>query len=451
MLDIQSQSQLADALQELPAALQARIEIELPSKFREWFVPKRFKIAHGGRNGTKSTSIGIMLILLGSIRKLRILCAREVQKSIEQSVYLLLKGVIERYKLTNYQVLRDRITASNGTEIMFRGLAAETIDSVRSLDGVDICWVEEGAAVRERSWNILIPTIRKPGSEIWVSYNPELETDYVHKHLTKSGRPDVMVTEINITDNPWASQEMWTEFAIASSKDPVMFAHTWLGQCLPAVIGAIYAKQLSHAEHDHRITRVPYDPSAATLISFDIGYSDYTSMVCGHHVGLERRIFHAYEHHLEETSHYIDHIKTHKWRVDHIELPHDAYAKRINAGAGKTVYDEFRKAFPNARIKTAEEVHRNAVSVVQGIQHARKMMAYTYIDKDCEVLIEALRRYRWHINATGQQTTPVHDEYSHMADAWRYWHLHDNIGSRLRANPNNESRDRRDRTLLKPY
>lgn len=441
-------SVLHEALAELPDHLQVAVKIQLPAKFRAWFRPRRYKVAKGGRNGTKSTSIGIILLLLGSIRKLRILCAREVQKSIEQSVYLLLRGVIERYSLTGYRVMRDKIVHDNGTEFLFRGLGTETIDSVRSLDSVDICWVEEAAAVRERSWRILIPTIRKPGSEIWISYNPELDTDYVHKEITLSGRPDVLVTEIGIMDNPWASNEMWTEFALDRAKDETMWAHTWLGQCLPAVIGAIYAKQLSQAEADGRICKVPYDASLPTLFAFDIGYSDYTSMIAGHHVGLERRIFHAFEDHLQETGYYIDYIRRHSWRVDHIELPHDAYARRINAGAGKTVYDEMRRAFPNARIKTADQVHASKVSVVQGIQHARKMAGYTYIDKDATLLIEALRRYRWHINQHGQSTNPVHDEYSHMADAWRYWQLHDSIGSRIRANIDTT---RRDRHLLKPY
>ena len=148
------------ALQKAPS-LDAYTRVEMPVKFRPWFQPKRYKIAHGGRNGAKSTTIALMLLLLGMAAPLSILCAREIQKSIDQSVYRLLKGLIEKYGLqSNYRVLRDRIIGSNGTEFLFRGLSNETIDSVRSLEGIDICWVEEAAVVRERSWRLLIPTIR---------------------------------------------------------------------------------------------------------------------------------------------------------------------------------------------------------------------------------------------------------------------------------------------------
>lgn len=436
-------SSVYKALQGAPS-LAAYTRVEMPVKFRPWFEPRRYKIAHGGRCGAKSTTIALMLLLLGMAAPLSILCAREVQKSIDQSVYRLLKGLIEKYGLQgHYRVLRDRIVGANGTEFLFRGLSNETIDSVRSLEGIDICWIEEAAVVRERSWRLLIPTIRKPGSEIWISYNPELDNDYVHKHITKSGRSDMLVTEIGIIDNPWASEEMWAEFVHDKQQDEVMWAHTWMGRCLPAVQGAIYAKQMAALEADNRLCRVPYNPSAPVLLAVDIGFSDYTSLILGHHVGLERQIFHAFEDHLQETSYYIDYLKQRKWRIDVIELPHDAYAKRINAGQGKTVYDEFRKAFPNASIKTAEQAHATAVPLLDGIQHARKMMANTYIDKDnCTCLVESLRRYRWHINQHDQQTTPVHDQYSHTADGFRYWHLHDNIGLRAKKQIDTTHRDR---------
>ena len=442
-------SSVYKALQTAPALAQFN-RVEMPEKFRPWFNPWRYKIAHGGRCGAKSTTIGLMLLTLGMGAPLTILCAREVQKSIDQSVHRLLRNLIEKYRLgSHYRVLRDRIVGANGTEFLFRGLSDETIDSVRSLEGVDICWIEEAAVVRERSWRLLIPTIRKAGSEIWASYNPELENDWIHKHLTLSGRKDVLVTQIGIVDNPWASAESWAEFAHDKTVDSVMWAHTWMGACLPAVQGAIYAKQMAELEAGNRLCQVPYNKGSQVLLAMDIGFSDYCSLILGHHVGLERHIFHAFEDHLQETDYYIDHIRSNGWRIDVIELPHDAYAKRINAGNGKTVYDEMRRAFPNARIKTAEEVHRTAVSLLDGIQNARKLTKNTYIDKDnCACLVESLRRYRWHINNNGQQTTPVHDEYSHPADAYRYWQLYDSLASRTKK-PTDTSH--RDRALLRPF
>src|SRR5690606_19695553 len=163
---------------------------EFPSKLKPLFQPYRYKVAYGGRGATKSWGFARALLIQGAQRKLRILCTREVQKSIKDSVHSLLSDQIQAMGLGHiYQVLQTEIRGVNGTEFLFAGLSTQTVESIKSYEGVDICWVEEARAVSKRSWSILIPTIRKEGSEIWVSFNPELDTDETYVRFVVNPPP----------------------------------------------------------------------------------------------------------------------------------------------------------------------------------------------------------------------------------------------------------------------
>ena len=150
------------------------VEAEFPEKLAPLFEPMRYKIAEGGRGGAKSWSIARALVIKGSKKKLLILCAREVQKSIKDSVYRLLVDQINLLGLqARYTITKTSIKGKNGTEFFFEGLRHNP-NGIKSYEGIDIVWVEEAATVSKHSWGILIPTIRKDGSEIWFSFNPQL-------------------------------------------------------------------------------------------------------------------------------------------------------------------------------------------------------------------------------------------------------------------------------------
>ena len=161
---------------------------EFPRKLQFLFRPNTWKIAWGGRAGMKSWGFARALLLLGTQRPLRILCGREVQKSIADSVHYLLKSQIKLLGLESfYQVLETSIRGVNGTEFIFSGLRALNIDSVKSKEAINICWIEEAQSVSERSWQVIIPTIlRNSGAEIWVSFNPDLETDPTYQRCIVS-------------------------------------------------------------------------------------------------------------------------------------------------------------------------------------------------------------------------------------------------------------------------
>ena len=155
----------------------AMIDIEIPKAYRFLFKPKRYKAVYGGRGSGKSHSIARALMVMGMQKKLRIVCAREIQKSIKDSVHKLLSDLVQEYNLRDfYRVLETEIRGANGTEFIFRGLKHNTRD-LKSLEGADIVWIEEAENVSDNSYEILIPTIRKEASEIWASFNVKNVSD----------------------------------------------------------------------------------------------------------------------------------------------------------------------------------------------------------------------------------------------------------------------------------
>ena len=194
--------------------------------------PARYKVAYGGRGSGKSWGFADALLLMALERKVRILCAREVQKSIKDSVHRLLGDRIEAMGLSGkFNVLRDEIRCVTGSQFLFSGLANTTIDSIKSFEGVDICWVEEAQSVSEQSWEILIPTIREPGSEIWISFNPSETTDPTYVRFVLKPPPDAMVHKINWDSNPFFPVELQKEKDYLYSTDPEAAEHVWGGGC----------------------------------------------------------------------------------------------------------------------------------------------------------------------------------------------------------------------------
>ena len=191
---------------------------------------RRHKVARGGRGGGKSWCIARLLLLMGIDSKLRILCAREIQKSIRDSVHKLLADQIEVMGLSYfYDVQSTTIKGLNGTEFLFTGLQDHTSQSIKSYEGCDICWIEEAARVSGHSANILIPTIRKAGSELWWSYNPEQEDDFVHANIAR--RQDSLVIDVSFRDNPWFPAELEQERLALKALNDDLYQHIWEGKC----------------------------------------------------------------------------------------------------------------------------------------------------------------------------------------------------------------------------
>ena len=202
-----------------------------PPAFDFLLGPGRYKIAYGGRGSAKSWSVARVLVSLGAIQPLNILCAREFQVSIADSVHRLLASQIDALGLgAEYTVTQREIKSRCGTSFIFRGLHVNP-RGLNSLEGIDICWVEEADLVSNESWEVLVPTIRRPGSEIWATFNPRAERDPTYQRFVVNPPPDALVRKVSWRDNPWFPAELAAERDYLQRIDPDAYAHIWEGEC----------------------------------------------------------------------------------------------------------------------------------------------------------------------------------------------------------------------------
>lgn len=204
--------------------------LAIPAVFSGLFEPHRYKVFYGGRGGGKSWAMADALLTLMRGRRLRVLCARELQRSIRDSVHRLLRDrIIARNLGGEFQVLDTCIRHESGGEILFAGLR-HNVAELKSFEGVDICWVEEGQKVSQESWDILLPTIRKEGSEIWISMNPDGPNDPTWTEFVLSPKPDSVVRKVLYCDNPWFPDTLEKERAECERRDPDKYRWIWLGE-----------------------------------------------------------------------------------------------------------------------------------------------------------------------------------------------------------------------------
>jgi phage terminase large subunit len=214
-------------------------------KFAPLLKQARYKVFYGGRGGAKSWIIARVLIRLAAQNRLRILCARQFQTSIADSVHRLLCDQIEAMGLSDQFKITDKsIESLTGSEFIFKGLE-KSIREIKSLEGIDICWVEEAQSVSHNNWEILIPTIRKEGSEIWVSFNPDDENDATYQRFVVNAQPDWVVVKVGWEDNPWFPSTLDAERRYMLATDPEVYEHVWGGSCRKISEAIIFGKRVS--------------------------------------------------------------------------------------------------------------------------------------------------------------------------------------------------------------
>ena len=206
-------------------------KVQIPKKLRPVFEGKaRYRGAFGGRGSAKSQSFATMILIYGMVKPLTILCAREIQNSIKDSVLKELKALVSHYGWHDrYELGVNYIKGYNGTEFIFRGLSDQTADSIKSYSQIDICWIEEADKVSERSWNFLLPTIRKPGSEIWLTWNPEREGSATDVRFKMNTPPKSKIVEMNWRDNPWFPKELEELRLYDMQTNKKKYDHIWEG------------------------------------------------------------------------------------------------------------------------------------------------------------------------------------------------------------------------------
>ena len=205
--------------------------MHIADKFRPLLTEHyRYKLYWGGRAGGKSYAFADCLLLLARSKRLFVACVREVQNSIKDSVYKLLKDRADNYGFAEYAFYEDRIENTvTGSKFIFKGLKDQNAGNIKSLEGVDICWIEEGQNISKKSWDVLEPTIRKSGSEIWVSMNREQENDPIWKEIAAHPDEKTFVCRINYYENPYCPEEMFYSAKRCKEQNPDDYEHIWLG------------------------------------------------------------------------------------------------------------------------------------------------------------------------------------------------------------------------------
>lgn len=398
--------------------LMPELNADFPEPLQFLFEPHRYKVLYGGRGGAKSWGVARALLLMGTQKPLRILCAREFQTSIKESVHHLLESQIEELKLGGfYSVQKAEIAGANGTQIVFTGLHNNT-SGIKSFEAIDIAWVEEAQSVSQKSWNDLIPTIRKAGAEIWVTFNPELATDETYQRFVVNPPADAVVRKINWRDNPWFNDTILpAERLDALKRDPESYQNIWEGECVSTLKGAIYAKEIKAAEEEGRICKVPYDAFKQVHTFFDLGWADNTSIWFAQSVGQELHLIDYYSNSMQPLQHYIQLMQSKGYTYGTDWLPHDARAKSLATG----------RSVEEIMLSMGRKVSITPnLSIFDGINAARTIFGRCWFDEDkCADGLQALRHYRYEVDPETKQLSgrPLHDVHSHGADAFRYFSL----------------------------
>ncbi len=387
---------------------------QFPKKLEFLFQPFRFKVAYGGRGSSKSWSFARALLIQAAAKPLRVLCTREIQKSIKDSVHRLLSDQIESLELGDfYTILETEIRGANGSSFVFSGLSSQTVESIKSFEGLDKVWVEEAQNVSKKSWDVLIPTIRKDDSEVWISFNPELESDATFQRFVVNQPPNSQVVQVNWSDNPWFPEVLEQERQHCKLTNLEDYGQIWEGKCRISVAGAIYAGEVGDSIRGGRICNVPYDPKLKVHTIWDLGWNDSMSIILAQRVRSEIRVIDYIEDSHKTLDWYVAELNMKRLNWGNDYLPHDGNAKDFKTGKSAI---EMLKAFGRKPKTTAN------IGIENGIKAARMMFAQVYFDKGKTLrLMECLKRYRRSVNqATNEPGAPVHDEFSHGADVFRY-------------------------------
>lgn len=391
------------------------------------FNPAPYKIMYGGRGGSKSWDMARAILCLGAHKKLFIVCGREIQRSIKDSVHKLLSEQVSALGLNDYYEIQEQkiIGRLNGTEIVFVGVR-NNITSIKSMEGIDIFWLTEATHVSDHTWDTLLPTVRRDppfgpfgnGSEVWIDFNPDLASDDTYKRWVLDPPPGSAVVEVNWRDNPWFPEILRRQLEEMKSRNYDDYLTTWEGKPRRSLEGAIYAKELSAAITEGRITpNLKYDKSRGITVSFDLGRSDMCALWFIQQIGMEHHAIDFYGNTGFGIDHYLQEIQQRKYLIKRILLPHDA--QNHHQAASKTIERQVRDVYPGEIVKVVPKV-----SVVNGINAVRQLFPRLYFAEGPTADgVLGLQHYQYGVNPETKVRTkePLHNWASNPADSLRYY------------------------------
>lgn len=397
------------------------LQVTVPEKAAGLFLPKRYKVIKGGRGKGGSWSCARALLIEGYRMPLRILGAREIQRTIDESVHQLFTDQVKLLGLEGfYHCGESSIEGANGTSIIYAGLRHLDITKIMSLEGIDRVWVEQGEVISKRSWDILIPTIRKEGSEIWINMNPQLDTDETYKRFIAHPPHDCVVMEINWRDNPWfpevleKERQTMLERVRLGLETQETYDNIWEGKCRSAVEGAIYAAEIRDAIEQGRVRPMPYDPKLKVHTVWDLGWNDRMSIGFFQRLMNQLMVIDFLEDSHKKYDWYVEEIKKKRYNLGNCFLPHDAGHE--SPLPGDNPVNTLR-----AMGMDCPEPPERGENVEVGIKRVRQTFPRIYFDEvKAAPLLEHLRRYRRSVPVSSNEPQgPIHDEHSHAADMLR--------------------------------
>ena len=399
------------------------LTIEVPRKLKPLLYPKRYKGAYGGRGGAKSHFFAERVLKTCVASPARIVCIREIQDSIRDSVRQLLVDKIQKLGLGHFFTpLESEIRGANGSLIIFKGMQSYNAETIKSLEAYDIAWVEEAQTLSQRSLDMLRPTIRKDGSELWFSWNPRYKTDPVDKFFRSNPPDEAISVMVNWRDNPWFPDVLRKDMARDFEVDPDKADSVWNG-AYGSSEGAILSRWVNEAEREGRISNaVAFDPYGAPIeVSSDIGFRDTASWwfwqrkVGGFALlkydsasGLDAD---DWIPRLQDT---IDALKL--GRLGKIWLPHDARAKTFQSKHSSM--EKFLSAFGAERVEIVPPSKK-----LDQISAARKVIKRCEFHRNrCEAGLDGLLawEFEWIDDNNVFSKAPLHNWASHPGDAFAY-------------------------------
>lgn len=418
-----------------PAAEAPILNLDVIDKLQFLFEPHRYKVVYGGRGGVKSWSVAQALVVQGLHKPLRIVCGRETQSSIRESVHQLLSDRIRElgldpcYEVLQYEIrtrkdynLRVFGDEKKETVFIFTGLREKEIRSIKSLEAADILWIEEAAGITPESWRTIVPTIRKQGSEIWLTFNPETEHDQVYREFILNQHPDAKVCQTFYYENPWLPETMRRDMEHMKHSDPAAFRHVWLGECRSTISGAIYEHEMQQAQADGRIASVPVDRTKPVDTFWDLGFGDDTAIWFAQAVNGWYYVVDYLESRSKTIEWYLIQLQQKGYLYGTDWLPFDSVDaqlhKRLQGDTSRSIEMILRGAGRNLRVVPK-------LAIMDGINAARTIFPQCRFDSEkCARGLHCLRMYQWGPPVKVgenkvERSKPLHDFASHAADAFR--------------------------------
>jgi len=410
-------------------------DISIPKIFSPLSDHCRYKVMYGGRGSGKSWSVARLLILRAIEKKTLILCTRELQKSIKQSVHRLLRDQIGLMGLAGFFDITDTyIRGKNGSEFIFIG-TKHNPEEIKSTEGVDICWIEEAHNLTEASWDLIDPTIRKDGSEIWVTFNTRFKFDHIYQlFIANTPPPGTWVQKVNHQDNPYFTDVLTDLMEFAKESDYEKYLHIWEGELKLLAQGAIFGQQVLKARKENRFCKIPVAGSTQVFTFWDLGRNDHTAIWFMQNIGKEYRFIDYYENRLQDIEHYCrvingsatkeemkkagitqaDNERREAYIYGEHFMPHDVEAQSLGMKLTR------RQQFENGGVSPVKVVARIS-NKNDAIEMARQIFPEIWIDTErCDRGLECLSNYRYEYNddRDTHNQTPHHDWASNGADAF---------------------------------